>query len=75
MSFRAYADIEGSDQPAQSCSLIRDFAVRMRVLWVLSYSSDKKGRLIRDRGKFISWSVYSGTYRETPFLYVQLIYS
>ena len=34
-----------SDQPGHSSSLIRDFAVRMKKAWVLSYPLSAQGRL------------------------------
>ena len=38
---------EDSDQPGHPTSLIRDFAVRMKKLWVLSYPMGAQRSLIR----------------------------
>ena len=44
----ACAPSEDSDQPGHSPSLIRDFAVRMKKAWVLSYSLSAQRRLWSD---------------------------
>ena len=53
---KACALSEDSDQPGHPPSLIRVFAVRMKKVWVLSYSLSAQRRLWSDRADRRLWS-------------------